>query len=189
MNSEQPSNLRIVTSLIKAIELHPLTHYNSYSQSENGFLHGAKLIFHKPEFNKATFLLSGYAPQKEWFVLFDDAEKEIMEDEYRFYGICYETSVKLSLERLRKLIDKAQIALAVKTKPEANENQDWKVRTSFNYRDSLVEAKKALSCFDETDPITLTFIFSEFPNIKEAKRKDYVKEFEEKILKQVSQTK
>jgi hypothetical protein len=188
MHDEYPSKLKIVTSMAKAIEIHPLTHYNSYSQKGNDFLHGSELSFQDPAFNKATFRLSGYAPKKEWFVLFDEAEKEVMEDAYAFYGICYDTTVELALKRINKVIEKAQEALAGKTEFDSNDKEGWNTRAAFYNRDNLIEVKKALGVFNTVDKITLTFIFSEWPDIEAAKRKEYIKEFEAKLLKHMSRT-
>lgn len=182
MGNESPAKLTIVTSIARALELHSLTHYNSYSEKGNDFLHGFDIEFHRPLYHQATFLKTDYVPDKFWFGLFDDAEKTIMEDDYSFYGIQYQTSVKLALERAKKLLEKTMRSLgSKKISSDSGSGLDFEVRRIILYRDWLGDVERALRGFDGGDEITLAFIFMEWPSIEEARRKDYIKEFEEKL--------
>ena len=155
MNEDTLTKLSITTSVAKAIELYPLIHEGNYRQ-ENRFLSAFRISFHEPKQNQAVLTRSSSVPDKTWFSLFDDAEKEIMEDEYAFYGIQYSTKAKLALNRVS--------------------------RHNFYHRDQLKQIDHALTKFHEGDQVCLSFVFSEWPNIEVSRRKDFVKEFESNLL-------
>ncbi|GEM_PF-4923854 len=178
MNDRQTCQLSIVTSVAKAIEIYPLTLRNSRSGKGNDFLHGWEIEFHKPNQNKARIVESGcFAPVKTWFLLFDEAEKELMEDEYNFYGVEYATSIKLAKRRVSKFLKKTII-------PQFAGSNSRSVERILYQRDSVTAMARALEYFKEEDEVTLSFVISEFPSVDEAKNKDYIKEFEQKILKE-----
>lgn len=182
MNDRQPSELKIVTSLNKGIELYPLTKWDS-DREPNEFLRGFNIEFKKPQPHQTTFVEKGFVPRNDWFFLFDDAEKEILEDQYAFYGIGYRTTVKLARRRVERILTKLEESI-VGEKPnhQSNKKEDIEIRSIFYRRDYLKEVKEALEHFQEDDEITLEFIFTEWPSVDESRRKEYVKEFEEKLL-------
>lgn len=172
MNEDTLTKLSITTSVAKAIELYPLIHERNY-QGDNRFLSGFRIGFHEPKQHQAVLTRSVSVPDKTWFALFDDAEKEIMEDEYAFYGISYSTKVKLALNRVRKLIAKIE--------EERSDRRSARMH-NFHHRDQLKLIEQALTKFHEGDQVCLSFVFSEWPNIEASRRKDFVKEFQSKLL-------
>ncbi len=179
IDRNSPAKLNITTSNALAVKLHPYTQL-SYRDNVYGFLRNFKLDFDSPRSGEATFSDSSYIPSYNWFLLFEEAEKEIMEDEYTFYGIRYETNVASAIKRLNKHLDDVE-SLIAKTQVETTENKDFVRGRRFSLRDEIVDMKKVLSKFDPKDKITMDFVFTEWPNIEEAKRKDYVHEFEQKV--------
>ncbi len=175
MNVDTHTKFSVITSVVKAIELYPLIHESSYRE-ENRFLSGFRINFHEPKQHQAVLTRSVSVPDKTWFSLFDDAEKEIMEDEFAFYGIEYSTKIKLALNRVRKLIVKFEEEIG--SRSVRNEV----LRHIFYQRDQLKQLEQALTKFHEGDQVCLTFVFSEWPNVEVARRKDFVKEFESNLL-------
>ncbi len=175
MNEDMLTKFSVTTSVAKAIELYPLIHERSY-QEQNRFLSGFRINFHEPKQQQAVLTRSVSVPDKSWFSLFDDAEKEIMVDEYAFYGIEYSTKVKLALNRVSKLIEKLEEEIGSKRVLSAE------VKRNFYQRDQLKEIEEALTKFHQSDEVCLTFVFSEWPNVEVARRKDFVKEFESNLL-------
>lgn len=186
MNYDMPCKLTIETSMINAIKLYPLIHSKSYSEG-NKFLERFYIEFHKPAHNQATLERSVYAPDNTWFSLFDEAEKVIMEDEYAFFGIMYESQVKLIKKRLEKLITKVQEEISAKGTYPPNNKYDYQSRRVFYLRDGLKDIEKTINLLSENDSISLTFIFAEWPALEEAKKREYVKEFEGKLMRIISQ--
>jgi len=180
MNDESQAELSIVTSMLKAIELHGLTHMNFHSGG-NQFLYGMEIQFQKPEKHQATLSFKGDVPNKEWFCLFDDAEKGIMEDEYIFYGISYRTIVKLARKRVGRVIEIIEDSISTKGASQTGGSVIVGRRNIFYQHDRIQEMEKALKHFDDNNEITMTFLFSEWPNAEQAKKSDYVKEFKTKI--------
>lgn len=180
MDNRSPAELTIVTSIARAVRLYPLTQWNDTFEEENRFLRGFKLEFQQPRKHQATFTRTSFIPAEQWFCLFDEAEKEIMEDEYAFYGICYKTMVKLARKRLTRMVEKIEDGLGNKTvsgsKDPSGSNQ------AFYHRDVSRDAEKALKLFDANDDIVLTFVFADWPNVDEARKREYVKEVESKLL-------
>ena len=175
MNDDMSAKFSITTSVTKAIELYPAIHERG-SREGNKFLFEFKIDFHKPKQHQAMLSTSTSVPDKIWFSLFDEAEKEMMEDEYAFYGIEYSTKVKLALNRVRKLIEKLEEEMSSKSVRKAVG------RHNFYHHNQLAEIEEALTRLHEGDEIRLTFVFSEWPNIEMARKKEFVKEFENKIL-------
>ena len=175
MNEDTLTKLSITTSVAKAIELYPLIHESNYRE-ENRFLSLFKISFHEPKQNQAVLTRSVSVPDKTWFSIFDDAEKEIMEDEYAFYGIQYSTKAKLALNRVKKLIEKLEEEMSSRSVRKAVG------RHNFYHRDQLKQIEHALTKFHEGDQVCLSFVFSEWPNIEVSRRKDFVKEFESNLL-------
>lgn len=188
MGNDMPTKLTIVTSMAIAIRLHPLTHRSIHSRHTRSFLEKFGIEFHEPSYNQAIFEASSYAPERTWYGLFNKTEKTVMEEEGGgFYGIQYKTQVKLTHRRVEELADRLE--KAIQSQSPKDTPLDYQVRGKFYLRDEIRDIENALERFNEEDQITLTFIFSEWPDIEEAKRKDYIKEFEKKLLKMVSQSK
>ncbi len=186
MNFDTPCKLTIETSMTNAIKLYPLIHPRSYS-GRNQFLEHFYIEFHKPNFNQATLERSVYAPDKTWYSLFDEAEKVVMEEEFGFYGIMYESQVKLIKRRVEKLIAKIEKTILNRSSYQSN-NSDYRARQVFYLRDEIKDIEKILGQLNEKDLVTLTFMFAEWPTQEEAKRREYVKEFEGKVMRIISQT-
>src|SRR3990167_10707323 len=107
MKDEIPCNLTIVTSMSKAIELHPMTHYATRNElfeekARNSFLENFNVSFQKPDYHQATFKKESYAPDQMWFSFFGDDEKQVMQDDYGFYGVIYLTEVKQARKRVEE---------------------------------------------------------------------------------------
>src|SRR5947209_4423891 len=100
------AELGIVTSISNAIQLYPFIH--GERSERNRFLSGMTINFQDPKPNQAKIAHSAPIPTNTWFVLFDDAEKEILEDEYAFYGVQYTTTVKLAKKRVEKVGEKLE---------------------------------------------------------------------------------
>lgn len=189
MGNDMPTKLTIVTSMAIAIRLHPLTHRSIYSRHTRSFLEKFDIEFHEPSYNQAIFEASSYAPERTWYGLFDKTEKIVMEEEGGgFYGIQYKTQVKLTHRRVEELADRLEKTIQSQSQIPKDAPMDYQVRRKFYLRDEVRDIEDALERFNEEDQITLTFIFSEWPTIEEAKRRDYIKEFEKKLLKIVSQS-
>src|SRR4051812_3375865 len=106
---EYEASLLIKTSMLKAIEIYPLTHRSDFPSQTNDFLNYFVIEFHKPAPARATFKRTdGLTPKDTWFLLFEDAEREVINDEYMFYGICYKTTVKMALKRLENKMKKLE---------------------------------------------------------------------------------
>lgn len=172
MNEDTLTKLSIKTSVTRAIALYPLIHESNY-KDQNRFLSGLVINFHQPKQHQAVLTRSVSVPDRTWFSIFDDAEKEIMEDEFAFYGIQYTTKVKFALNRVRKLIEKVE---------DERTNRRSARMHNFHHRDDLKHIEHALTKFHENDEVCLSFVFSEWPNVETARRKDFVKEFESKLL-------
>lgn len=190
MFNEVPCNLTIITSMAKAIKLHPLTHCSSNYElfyrklARNSFLENFNICFQEPLIHQATFKSESYVPNQLWFGLFSDEEKETVEDECGFYGMMYRTDVKVARKRAKKMLEKTEEALAAKL---VNTQAQKEGHTqAFYQRDAIKDMYEAIGCFDLADEITLTFIFSEWPDMEQMKKTDYVKEFEAKLLKKMS---
>ncbi len=169
------AQLEIVTSVSKAIELYPFIH-GEEAWDRNRFMAGMRITFHEPKQNQAKISRSISVPDKTWFSLFDDAEKQILEDEYVFYGVEYRTTVKMAKKRVDRLVENLEEKMTDKSfRKEAR-------RHNFYHRDELRQVFAALGQLNSDDEIVLNFIFSEWPNVEKARRKDYVKEFESKLL-------
>lgn len=183
MGDEKSAQLSIVTSMSTGIVLHPLIGRNSFSESGNSFLEYFRIEFHKPDYHQATVTRSIFAPLELWFGLFDEAEKVIMDGDQGFYGVMYETQVKLANKRVERLLEKIEKTITSKPTSSKENQADWQTRRIFRKRDEIRDTETALRHFDPSDKITLTFIFAEWPTPEQARRRDYIKEFEEKLLK------
>lgn len=179
MSDDTPAQLSIVTSLSRAIDIYPSTEWSNH-KDRNIFMSRFTIEFRKPGPQFATFVCKGYAPTETWFSLFDDAEKEVMEDEFTFYGVRYQTITKLAVKRVESLLRKMgemHHLNAKKNSPSDNQR--------FHYQlEELGKIKEGLKMFDEKDEVVLTFLFPEWPDIEVAKKTEYIKRFENKILGQ-----
>lgn len=169
--------LQITTSVSRAIELYPLIHKEGYGNDGSRFLEGLRIHFHKPNHNKAILLDSRTVPNKVWFSLFEDAEKEIMEDDYAFYGIGYETTIKLALKRLQNFLGEYEEEISKRHLEKVDGR-----RNLYN-RDELKQIQEALRKLCEDDKIRLEFVFLDWPDPKEARKRDYTKISMEDLLK------
>lgn len=194
MDNEMPCRLRIVTSMGKAIQLHPLTHSPSYyrellePRARNEFLEQFDLSFQEPRNHEATFKKESHAPNQMWFSLFADEEKEVLQDDYGFYGVMYRTEVKQARKRVKEKLKKVEAAVVKSPVTLPTGQEDYRVRRTFRQRDEIKAIDQALGYFNLTDEITLTFVFSEWPDIEQMKKTDYVKEFEDKLLKRLTRS-
>jgi len=191
MNYEMPCKLTIVTSMGKAIKLHPMTHYPSYYElleprARNGFLEHFNISFHQPRHHQATFIKESHAPDQMWFSFFADEEKEVLQDDQGFYGVMYRSDVKLASKRVEQRFEKVEAAIVKNPVTLPDGQEDYKTRMVLRNRDEIKEIDEALGYFSWTDEITLTFLFSEWPDIEQMKKTDYVKDFEDKLLKRLS---
>lgn len=182
MDNRLPAELTIVTSIARAIKLHPFTCWSSDQQNDNDFLKRFKVDFQKPTFYLATLSRSAYAPHEDWLYFFDEAEKEVIEDEYSFYGVRYQTSVKLAKRRVAGLLKKIEDSIGEQRMSNASEKDRVKFGRMFYNRDGFKDAKEGLKLFDDNDEIAVNFMFADWPNVEDAKRKEYIKEFEDKLL-------
>ncbi len=194
MDNEMPCSLTIVTSMGKAIQLHPLTHYpSSYRElleprTRNGFLEHFNISFHQPRHHQATFKKESQAPDQMWFSFFTDEEKQVLQDDYGFYGVMYRTDVKLARKRVEERLKKVEAAVIKSPVTLPTRQEEYLVRRTFHQRDEIKAIDDALGYFNLTDEITLTFVFSEWPDIEQMKKTDYVKEFEDKLLKRLTRS-
>lgn len=170
------AKIGIVTSMSNAINLYPFIHGESGWSERNRFLSGMVINFRHPKPNQAEITDSAPIPKKTWFVLFDDAEKEILEDEYAFYGVQYKTTVKLAKKRVEKVVEKLEVNMNDKAFRKEARHQN------FYQLDELKHMSEALNKFSDENEVVMNFLFSEWPDIDKAKRMDYVKEYEGQIL-------
>lgn len=179
MDENLPSKLIIVTSALKAVEIYPLTRGAKYEE-RNSFLNNFRIEFHKPNYSRATLNYLFTVPIKESFSLFEENEKEILMDEYTFYGIEYKTTVKQAKRRVDKVVEKLESKLGGAKK--ASQPSSLQIMSQFSERDKFKDIGTALKELRDKDEITLVFMFAEWPNPEEARKRDYVREFEDKIL-------
>lgn len=178
---ELPASLKITTSIARAIEIHPMTHWKSFGDKcENEFLGRFDLEFKVPNPGNATLTNTGMIPDPNWFLLFEEAEKEIMEDEYAFYGIQYSTTVKAAIKRLEKHLEDFQKEFSSDLSG-SKEKRDWKTRKRLYERDKVKDMLEALKSFGKDDELELNFVFTQWPDIEIARKTDYIKEFESKV--------
>jgi len=176
-----PTSLKIVTSIAKAIELQPMTRWRGMGGvGENDFLRKMEIEFNMPSKGKATFVSDGMIPTPDWFLLFEEAEKEIMEDEYSFYGIQYATTVKAAIKRLRRHIEDLEKEFS-RDLSGPKEKRDWKITKRLYGRDKLKEMLEAMKSFGKDDAIELNFVFTQWPDIELARKTDYIRKFESKV--------
>ena len=167
--------------MLKAIQIYPLTQRSEFSTGENEFLIHFFIDFYSPSPKEAIFKRKhGLAPRSDWFLLFDEAEKEIQGDEYNFYGISYRTSVKLASKRLRSKIKKLEDA--VEESQTGTKMSRFYVRNAFSRRNFIRDMYEALRIFNPDDEITINFIVAEWPNEDDMGKKEYIKYFEDKIF-------
>jgi len=166
----------------KSIEIYPLTQGHEFNSRDNDFLQRFFIDFYNPRPNQATFKRKyGMAPRDDWFLLFDEAEKEILTDQYAFYGICYVTSVKLAVKRLESRINKL-VDLSSQKQSKSRKSHIY-FQGSLRRRDFLLDTKEALCLFNPEDEITLHFIVAEWPSEEEMEKTEYIKNFEDKIYR------
>ncbi len=193
-NYEMPCSLEIVTSMEKAIKIHPMTHYPSHyeafvvTRARNEFLEHFNISFQQPRPHQATFKKESHAPDQTWFSLFAGEEKQVLQDDYGFYGVMYRTEVKRARKRVEKMLEKVEAAIVKSPVTLPPGQEDFLVRRTFSQRDEIKAINQALSYFNLTDEITLTFVFSEWPDIEQMEKNDYVKEFEDKLLKRLTRS-
>ncbi len=179
---EQIANLSITTSMTKAIEIYPLTQKGEFLSQTNEFLDGFFIEFHNPRPDEATLKLRNcFVPREDWFLLFDEAEKEARTDKYAFYGICYKTSVKLAIKRLESKIKKIE-NFTVQARSRTNESGFY-ANGAFLTRDFIKDVYEALKLFSAEDEISISFKIAEWPNKIEMEEKEYIKHFEDKIFR------
>lgn len=194
MYTDMPCSLTIVTSMGKAIKLHPMTHYPSYyemfsaGRARNQFLENFNISFQEPRSHQATFKKEDHAPNQTWFSLFADEEKTVLEDESGFYGVMYRTEAKRAKRRVEKLLEKIETQIVKHPARLPVEQEDYRVRRILSERDEIKAIHQALSYFNLTDEITLTFVFSEWPDIDQMKKTDYIKEFENKLSRKLTRS-
>jgi hypothetical protein len=181
------TGLTIKTTLEKAIKLYPLTRWNPITHKSNGFLTDWFIEFHTPQHNQALLRLDWLRYDKFWFALFDEGEKEAVEDEYRFYGVEYETTARQARRRVKNLLDKLEEKMLDSSFQEKRGQLDPS-GNPFSERDKLRDTLDALDLLNPTDVFTITFNTSEESlSMDELKKKDYVESFKNKLfLKKVS---
>lgn len=176
-----PASLKIVTSIVKAIELHPMTHWRGMGGvGENDFLGRLDIEFNVPNPGMAVLTNKGMTPNPDWFLLFEEAEKEILEDEYAFYGIQYSTTVKAAIKRLERHLEDFEKEFS-RDLSGSKEKRGLKTRKRLYGRDKVKEMLEALKSFGKDDAIELNFVFTQWPDIEVARKTDYIKEFESKV--------
>lgn len=175
------ASLLIKTSMLKAIEIYPLTHKSDFPSQTNDFLNYFFIEFHEPAPGRAVFKRTeGLAPKDTWFLLFEETEKEAISDEYLFYGIRYKTTVKLALKRLENKIEKLEeFATQASTKTKKSR---FYIRGTWARRDYTKDMQEALKLFSPEDEINLNFMVAEWPE-NDMEEKEYVKYFEDKIFR------
>lgn len=183
MNDDYERGLSITTSLTRAIEAYSLTLW--HRGKSNSFLRDWRIEFYTPRYHQAILSSRHPAPEGKWFSLFDEAEKEMMEDEYRFYGVMYRTTVKLARKRVRNLLEKVEKSLA-ETPFIPSTNQSWEFRQPFYRRDEIRDIDEALELFGQDDEICLTFYLEKWPEMDEMRKKEYVKDYKEKLFLKVT---
>ena len=109
-----------------------------------------------------------------------------MQDDQGFYGVMYRSDVKLASKRVEQRFEKVEAAIVKNPVTLPDGQEDYKTRMVLRNRDEIKEIDEALGYFSWTDEITLTFLFSEWPDIEQMKKTDYVKDFEDKLLKRLS---
>lgn len=159
----------------KAIELYPFTVSLKKIQTSNSFLRDFKIDFHQPDYGLATLYCDRYVPERIWFSFFEEAEKQVIDDDYNFFGVIYHTSVELARKRVQVLNEKLS-KLSMNKVPE----RDRWVYTRA--KESIQQIKQALDMLRENDHINLEFLFKEWPSSEEMKATDYVKEFQDRVM-------
>lgn len=189
------TGLSIVTSFSNAIKLHPRTHddfyltpewYDRYHECADNFLVDFNIEFQQPAKNKAIFICKRDIPEQLWFSLFEPTEKEIESNDSCYFGVSYKTTIKQAQKRIHRLIELFEQSLAGKECPTGWTKEAVKTHEIFVQRDKLRKIEQGLRYFVGSDEIDLTFSGKEFPDIEEIENKDYIKEFEEKILAKYS---
>lgn len=173
MRDEYLAKLTFTTSLSTALKLYPLTKRDDNMINTNNFMLNMRIEFQKPMLHQALFYQTNEVPHITWLSLFSENEKMLLEDDRNFYGIFYETTVEKSRARLRRFTNKLSRIEEEKTQ-KAKRYIKWNI-------EHILEISSALDKFNHSDSITLEFMYTEWPTREEALRRNYVKEFENKL--------
>lgn len=184
MQSNHNALLEIITDTTTAMKVYPYVHSWRDEVIPNNFLRGMYVDFNQPKVGKTTISeRNSAAPTMEWYVLFEDAEKEIQSDEFCFYGVAYETTVAKAVQRLKKFIDDLDSTFnTVKQKDLGRHRQLNAPHRRLWSRDKLKTLLDALLLFKDKDEIRLYFLYEDWPSEENATKTDYVKKFKSKIL-------
>lgn len=173
--NDLPAKLSILTTMNKAIELYPMTVTSWKDPYPENFLKRFRIDFHQPNYGMAVIYSDQYAPDKVWFSLFEEAEKRVVDDDYNFFGVMYETSVKAAKKRIQVLIEKIR-------KVSVEKMSEYRKRMHTRTTEEIQQIEKVLDLLGVDDEIHLEFLFKEWPSSEEMKATDYVKEFQDKIM-------
>ena len=176
--------LEITTDLSTALKVYPYTRNWKDDLIQNSFLRGMYLDFNEPEPGKARLSeRDSVAPAVEWYVLFEDSEKQIQSDEFYFYGVAYETKVEKALQRLEKFISDIEKTFnSVNQKDLGKRRRPTMANRRMWSRDRLKAMQEALGLFNKEDKLSLYFLYEDWPSEEKAENTDYVKKFKSKIL-------
>jgi len=183
MWTELPSKLVITTSMSRAINIFPLVQgdISRYGDSRDEFIKDFAVQFNAPWNGKASFIDSQMAPRSHWFLIFEESEKAVNEDDFAFYGMMYTTTVRAALKRLRSHLRDLEAKSNLESHNNKPFNSEMHKEMMLITMDRIKAMQKGLRVFMDSDEIRLEFLFSEWPDQEEMKSKQYVKDFEQKL--------
>lgn len=183
MHDDFFTGLEIITSMSKAIKLHGSTHhYESFGfDPEEDYLYDFEVTFKFPYTGLATFKKRQLLPSQEWFLLFEETDKAIMQDDSDFYGIRYRTNVETGIKRLAPVIKKLENVIASAVNADEKERQEIS-KERLNNLEKMKSLLKALERFNKIDEIAMSFDVIDGPDLKVVKSREIITEMEKRIM-------